>query len=80
MQESKQRYLDDVTEKGPKRTAVNTMKYADAVRDRGKELGIPVLDLWTVFALKAGWKPGNPPPGSMDDNNPVLNDLLIDGI
>lgn len=80
VQESKQKYIDDVMEKGPKRTAANTKRYADVVRETGKVLGIPVLDLWTIFATKAGWKPGDPLPGTMDDDNPVLDELLADGI
>jgi len=79
IQEGKQRYIDDVRENGPKRTAENTKRYADAVRERGAELGIPVLDLWTIFAEKAGWRPGRPLPGSMGDDNPVLDQLLADG-
>lgn len=80
VQESKQKYIDDVMEKGPKRTAANTKMYADAVVDTGKELGASVLDLWTIFATKAGWEPGRPLPGLMADDNPVLDELLIDGI
>lgn len=80
VQESKQKYIDDIREKGPKRTAANTKKYADAVVEIGKELGVSVLDLWTIFAMKAGWKPGRPLPGLMNDDNPVLDRLLIDGI
>jgi lysophospholipase L1-like esterase len=79
IQESKQRYIDDIRENGPKRTAENTKRYADAVRERGSELGIPVLDLWTIFAEKAGWKAGMPIPGSLGDDNPVLEQLLADG-
>jgi hypothetical protein len=79
VQESKQRYIDDIRENGPKRTAENTKRYADAVREMGTELGMPVLDLWTIFAEKAGWKAGMRLPGSMGDDNPVLEKLLADG-
>ena len=41
------------------RTAEHTRKYADTCRQAGEELGVVVLDLWSVFMVKAGWKPGS---------------------
>ncbi|KIV92095.1 hypothetical protein PV10_06562 [Exophiala mesophila] len=65
------------------RTAVVTAQYADACRQLGQELGLPVLDLWTLFMSKAGWTPGQSGPlvGSKDaPKNPVLDSLLSDGL
>jgi len=42
------------------RTAEHTKLYADACREIGKELGVPVLDLWSVFMAEAGWRKGEP--------------------
>lgn len=55
--------------------------YADACRDIGKELGVPVLDLWSVFMAEAGWKEGEPLAGSIkNERNKVLEELLHDGM
>lgn len=65
---------------GLQRTAENTKRYADACRDVGKQLGVPVVDLWTVFMRAAGWKEGGPLPGGKNaDRNQVLGRLLVDG-
>lgn len=65
---------------GLQRTAVNTKRYADACRDLGKQLDIPIVDLWTVFMKAAGWKEGGPLPGAKGiDRNQVLGSLLSDG-
>ena len=62
------------------RTAEHTKKYADACRQVGEELGVVVLDLWSVFMEKAGWRPGQPLPGSKAaERNKVLGELLHDG-
>lgn len=62
------------------RTAEHTKTYADACRQVGKELGIVVLDLWSVFMERAGWKPGQPLAGSKAaERNKVLGELLSDG-
>ncbi len=52
----------------PSRTAWNTKRYADGCRQVGRSLGIPVVDLWTAFMKEAGWKDGQPLPGSRDRN------------
>lgn len=64
----------------PQRTAENTKRYADACRDVGKHLDVPVVDLWTVLAEAAGWEEGAPLPGSKGTGrNQVLESLLVDG-
>ena len=63
------------------RTAETTKAYADAARAIGEELGVTVLDLWSVFMERAGWKEGQPLPGSKElPGNQVLQDLLCDGM
>jgi lysophospholipase L1-like esterase len=66
-----------------RRTAENTKLYADAVRNVGNNLEIPVVDLWTEIMVKAGWEPGSdsPLPGCSDlPPNPVLAEYLSDGM
>lgn len=66
------------------RTAETTKAYADAAREVGEELaGVEVLDLWTVFMERAGWREGQvgPLPGSTNgEENKVLKELLCDGM
>lgn len=55
--------------------------YADACREIGKEIGVPVLDLWSVFMAEAGWRKGEPLAGSIkNERNKVLAELLHDGM
>lgn len=62
------------------RTAENTARYAEAVRQVGQQLSLPVLDVWTIFLNLAGMEPGKPLPGSLDaPYNEVLVRLLSDG-
>jgi lysophospholipase L1-like esterase len=66
-----------------RRTAENSMRYAEAIRNVGKSLNIPVVDIWTEIMLKAGWTPGQREhlPGCRDDPpNKVLAEYLFDGI
>ena len=64
----------------PRRTAEHTKKYADACREVGKELGVAVLDIWSIIMAKAGWREGEPLVGSKNvARNEVLEGLLIDG-
>ncbi|EXJ82695.1 hypothetical protein A1O3_06509 [Capronia epimyces CBS 606.96] len=65
------------------RTAVATAKYATACREVGQALGLPILDLWTIFMLKAGWTEGSTDPliGSKSaPKNKVFEELLSDGL
>ncbi|KAJ9218333.1 hypothetical protein DTO166G4_199 [Paecilomyces variotii] len=65
----------------PSRTAGNTKLYADACREVGSSLGIPVVDIWTAFMKAAGWQEGQPLVGSRDlPNNEILASLLSDGL
>ena len=62
------------------RTAEHTRKYADACRKVGADLGISVVDLWSIFMTKAGWKHGQPLTGSKDaERSKTLGTLLSDG-
>lgn len=64
----------------PRRNAATTKKYADACREVGKHLDIPVVDVWSVFMKAAGWKEGQKLEGSKElPPNSKLNELLIDG-
>lgn len=63
------------------RTAEHTKQYADACHEVGAELGVVVLDLWSTFMAEAGWKEGDPLPGSKKtERNSVLGELLRDGL
>ncbi|KAI9760958.1 MAG: hypothetical protein M4579_001334 [Chaenotheca gracillima] len=66
---------------GVRRTAANTSLYAEEVRKIGKELDLPVVDLWSAFMQMAGWKEGEVLLGSKEkDQNPVLEELMHDGL
>ena len=63
------------------RTASNTKRYADACREVANSLNIPVVDIWSAFMGVAGWKDGQPLPGSKGiPRNIVLENLLSDGM
>ncbi|WEW57814.1 hypothetical protein PRK78_003281 [Emydomyces testavorans] len=65
----------------PSRTAKNTKVYADACREVGNSLSIPVVDIWFAFMREAGWKEGEPLAGSKDvPANEKLAALLSDGL
>jgi lysophospholipase L1-like esterase len=51
----------------PTRKAVDAQHYAELVKEVGKEAGLPVLDIWSAFMEKAGWK------------SKELEELLYDG-
>lgn len=67
------------------RTNKVTRQYAEAAKEVAKDeeledLDIAVLDLWSAFMEKAGWKEGQPLLGSADvPESPVLKSLLNDG-
>ncbi|KAH8434099.1 SGNH/GDSL hydrolase family protein [Aspergillus melleus] len=50
----------------PSRTASFTKTYADAAREVATSTGAVVADVWTAFVSVAGWKEGQPLPGSRD--------------
>ena len=63
------------------RTAANTKIYADSCRQVGESMGIVVLDVWSAFALEAGWQPGQGLPGSLSmPKSKALEELLTDGM
>lgn len=65
----------------PRRTAEHTRKYAVATREVGAELGVVVLDIWSIFMAMTGWKEGEPLVGSKKvARSEVLEQLLVDGI
>ena len=66
--------------KDPLRSAEHTKAYADACRQVGTEVGVAVLDVWSIFMAKVGWKEGGPLIGSKKvARNEVLEKLLSDG-
>ncbi|KAF2162824.1 hypothetical protein M409DRAFT_68820 [Zasmidium cellare ATCC 36951] len=66
----------------PVRKAKDTAKYAQAVRELGKELGLQVLDLWTAMIHRAGGKESDSEPvGSIDvPLHEVLRSFVRDGL
>jgi len=65
---------------GIHRTPGITASYANAVREVGKELGVPVVDVWSAFIKRTGWKEGEPLPGTPERQEAVLPTLLNDGL
>lgn len=62
------------------RDAGVTAEYAQAVREVGREADVPVLDVWTAFMERAGWKEGDVLNGTKElGKDPVLKTLLSDG-
>lgn len=62
------------------RKAKDAGEYAAVVKEVGKETGVAVLDIWTMFMQKAGWDGGNSLPGSENlGKNLVLEGFLYDG-
>lgn len=58
-----------------------TRQYAEAVCTVADELDVPVVDMWSACMRHAGWKPGEPLPGSEDvEPNERLNELFTDGL
>lgn len=57
-----------------------TRTYADAVSDVAKEQNVQFLDLFAILMTEAGWKPGQPFPGSLDQpENEIMKRLIFDG-
>ncbi len=65
---------------GEIRRAKDAREYAELVKEVGKEADVPVVDLWTLFMEKAGWKGGEELPGEEKlGKNEILAELLADG-
>lgn len=67
---------------GLRRTAETTARYAEAVRQVGKERGVQVCDVWSAMMREAGWDEGKtgPLPGCEDaEENSVLRRFFSDG-
>lgn len=67
---------------GLRRTAKTTARYAEAVRQVGKERSVQVCDVWSAMIKEAGWREGDAGslPGSEDaDENAVLRNFFSDG-
>ena len=66
------------------RRAAVTRQYAEAVREVAAEIGVGVVDLWSIFMERAGWEPGNPLLGSKEPGQSPSGDglagLLSDGL
>lgn len=65
---------------GISRKQVDAKAYSEVTKEVGKELGIPVVDVWSAFMEKAGWKEGTELQGTTETGkNTVLQRLLYDG-
>lgn len=64
----------------PSRTAQLTKVYAEAAKEVGASLSIPVADIWSAFMSTVGWQEGQPLIGSRDaPNNDSFSKLFTDG-
>lgn len=64
----------------PSRTAHLTKIYAEAAKEVGALLNIPVADIWTSFMSTVGWEEGQALIGSRDaPNNEQFSKLFTDG-
>ncbi|KAL3488567.1 SGNH hydrolase-type esterase domain-containing protein [Aspergillus germanicus] len=65
----------------PTRTNAHTRLYAQAAREVAESLNVPVVDLWSAFMAKAGWKEGEPLIGSREaPNHEGFAGLFTDGL
>lgn len=65
---------------GEVRKQTDARQYAEAVKEVGRDEGIPVVDVWEVFMAKAGWKKGDNLVGTRESGeNEILKGLLYDG-
>ena len=63
-----------------RRTADNTERYAEACREVGSRMNIPVVDIWSSFLFHAGWVKDTTLLGSRDRPlNEVFQALFSDG-
>ncbi|KAJ5628712.1 hypothetical protein N7490_010940 [Penicillium lividum] len=64
----------------PSRTAAITKTYAEAMKEVGASLNIPVVDIWSAFTASVGWKDGQPLIGSRGaSNSEAFSALFTDG-
>jgi lysophospholipase L1-like esterase len=66
----------------PTRKATDAQLYAELVKEVGKEAEVPVVDIWSAFMEKAGWKAGDPLPipGTLElGKSATLEELSYDG-
>ncbi|KAF2634782.1 SGNH hydrolase, partial [Massarina eburnea CBS 473.64] len=76
----------DKSLKSLSRKAATTKQYADAAVELGKQLNVPVINLWTEFMSRAGfdhatWRSGGEMAGSLQlPQNDVLVELMHDGL
>lgn len=54
--------------------------YADAAIQLAKELKVPIIPLWYLFAEHAGWKDGETLPGTKGTSNSKVDELFEDGL
>ena len=74
--------LEEWGDPPPTRKAADAQHYAELVKEVGKEAGVPVLDVWSAFMEKTGWKAGDslPIPGTLElGKSKELEELLYDG-
>lgn len=65
---------------GVSRKAFHAKQYAEATKEVGKELDVPVVDVWSAFMAKTEWKEGEKLPGQVEDGkSDILEGLLYDG-
>ena len=65
---------------GEHRKQVDAREYANAVKEVGAELSVPVLDSWKILMEKAGWKEGDDLIGLRENGrNAALGDFFYDG-
>jgi len=73
--------VDEYQLDNSQRTAANTKRYADACRQVGQELELPMIDLWSIFMKQAGWDGSSKLAGSKEcEKNEALGQLLSDGL
>ncbi|KKK13998.1 hypothetical protein ARAM_006906 [Aspergillus rambellii] len=65
----------------PTRTNRQVKAYAEAAREVGESLGVPVVDIWRAMMTAVGWKEGEPLTGSREaPNHEKFASLFTDGL
>ncbi|KAF7718958.1 Uncharacterized protein PECH_006303 [Penicillium ucsense] len=65
----------------PSRTAQRAKEYAEAAKEVGASLKIPVADIWTAFMAAVGWQEGQALIGSRETPmNSKFGSLFTDGL